>query len=227
MVAKRARKVVKKKSTLMTRRKKNNPIKPAMQLGELHIIKRVPTKKGSSGGQRWRAECSCGVKITIPQWYLVRTEHPKRHCGCKAKEGVNPYPRERGIWYMMHRRCYNNTHVAYPHYGGATPPIGVCDEWNKDKVGVDAAWEAFMKDMGPAPSKKYTLDRIDPYKGYGWMPKDDGSGMYLNCRWATATEQMNNLKSHWTHPDDRKIKLAMEKFDVDIDGDDDDEDKDK
>jgi hypothetical protein len=101
---------------------------------------------------------------------------------------------------MMHRRCYNETHVAYPHYGGANPPIGVCDSWNKDVVGNEAAWESFIKDMGPAPSKKHTLDRINPYRGYGWQPHESGE-IRLNCRWATATEQMNNLKRHWKKPE--------------------------
>jgi hypothetical protein len=205
--------------TLMTRRKKNNPIRPAMQLGDLYILQRVATKKGSSGGQRWLCECSCGKRITTPQWYLIRKEFPKRHCGCKIAARGTSNTRERGIFYMMHRRCYNDTHVAYKHYGGANPPIGVCDSWNKDIVG-EAAWENFMKDMGPAPSKGHTLDRIDPYKGYGWQPKDETGEPYLNCRWATATEQMNNLKKHWLSPEERKAKLEAEKFDVEVDEDD-------
>lgn len=197
------------KKKYITRRRKNPSVRPGQQRGELHVLKRVPTKKGSSGGQRWLCECSCGNRITTPQWYLVRKEHPKRHCGCKQAEG-NPHKRERGIWYMMHRRCYNETHVAFKHYGGADPRIGVVDRWNKDAVGNEQAWENFIKDMGPAPTKKHTLDRIDPYAWYG--PD--------NCRWATAEEQMNNLKIHWKHPDERKARAKVEEFDT---GDDDDE----
>ncbi len=205
-------------SNLITRRRKNSSVRPGMQLGDLYIHQRVSTKKGSSGGQKWMAECSCGKRITIPQWYLVRKEFPKRHCGCQIKARGTSNTRERGIFYMMHRRCYNDTHVAYKHYGGATPPIGVCDPWNKDKVGNEDAWANFIKDMGPAPTKGHTLDRIDPYKGYGWQPRDDDpSKLYLNCRWATATEQMNNLKKHWLSPEQRAEKLAAEAFDVDVD----------
>jgi hypothetical protein len=40
----------------------------------------------------------------------------------------------------------------------------------------------FYEDMGPAPSSKHSVDRINPNKGYS---KD-------NCRWATAKEQANN-----------------------------------
>ena len=174
------------KQKLIHRRRKKQSIRPGMQLGDLHIVMRVATKSGSSGGQKWRVECSCGNRFTIPQWYLMRKEFPKRHCGCRAKEGVNPNPRERGIFYMMHRRCYNNTHIAYKHYGGANPPVTVCDPWNKDKVGNDIAWANFMKDMGRAPTKGHTLDRIDPYNGYGWHPDITTGVVTLNCRWATA-----------------------------------------
>jgi len=125
---------------------------------------------------------------------------------------------------MMHRRCYNATHVAYPHYGGATPPIGVCDSWNKDVVGNEAAWEAFIKDMGPAPSKKHTLDRINPYKGYGWQMADDGVTLRLNCRWATASEQMNNLKRHWKKPETLEAAIKTEESLLEEVGDTDDDD---
>ncbi len=201
------------KRKMITRRRKKQTIRPGMQLGELHIIMRVATPSGSSGGQRWRAECSCGNRITTPQFYLVRKEFPKRHCGCIQKDKTAVHVREKSIFYMMHRRCYNDTHVAYKHYGGATPPIGVSDSWNKDKVGNETAFANFFRDMGPAPSKGHTLDRIDPYKGYGWQPKDASTELYLNCRWATATEQMNNLKKHWLHPDERQ---KIEDFDADI-----------
>lgn len=221
-----------RKRGLIHRRRKNSSVRPGMQFGDLHIIKRVATKQGSSGGQKWDCQCSCGTRLTIPQWYLMRNEFPKRHCGCKAKEVANPYPRERGIFYMMHRRCYNPTHVAYGHYGGANPPIRVCDSWNKDIVGNEVAWNNFIKDMGPAPSKKHTLDRKDPYKGYGWQEADDGTGLYLNCRWATASEQMNNLKRHWKRPDEREIvqRQKLEDFnsevsDGDSDGDEDEDDE--
>ena len=182
-----------------------------MQFGDLEVLRRVATKSGSSGGQRYLVRCACGVQLTLPQFYLVRPEFPKRHCGCQTRRKGPPLTRERGIFYMMHRRCYNETHVAYPHYGGANPPIGVCDSWNKDVVGNERAWENFIKDMGPAPSKKHTLDRINPYKGYGWQPSDaDPTVMKLNCRWATATEQMNNLKRHWKRPETLEAIIEVE-----------------
>jgi hypothetical protein len=211
-------------SPLITRRRKKSSIRPGMQLGHLYISKRVNTKKGSSGGQRWLCECSCGERITVPQWYLVRKEFPKRHCGCQTKSRGNSNTRERGIFYMMHRRCYNDTHVAYKHYGGANPPITVCDSWNKDKVGNEEAWNNFFKDMGPAPTTKHTLDRIDPYQGYGWIVDAVDGKLKLNCRWATPKQQMNNLKRHWPTLEERQAKFDAEKFDVDLEEEEDDAD---
>jgi len=206
---------------MMHRRFKNPTVRIGMQFGDLEILGRVPTPSGSSGGQRWRVACSCGKRLTVPQFYLVRKEFPKTHCGCQKRQ-AQPYTRERGIFYMMHRRCYNPDHIAYPHYGGANPPIGVCDPWNKDIVGNETAWENFIRDMGPAPSKKHTLDRINPYKGYGWQPDADGN-LVLNCRWATATEQMNNLKRHWKNPHEVEKRAQEEKF-SDVAGEEEDDD---
>lgn len=216
-----------KEQGLIHRRRSNPSVRPGMQMGELYIVQRVATKQGSSGGQKWLAECSCGNRITIPQWYLMRKEFPKRHCGCVQTKKKNPYQRERGIWYMMHRRCYNDTHVAYKHYGGANPPIGVCDSWNKDVVGSDAAFQNFIKDMGKAPTKGHTLDRINPYRNYGWIPDPTHPGkQILNCRWATHSEQMNNLKRHWKKPEELEEITEAEKFDV-IDDDNNSEDNDE
>lgn len=206
----------------MMTRKSRGRVRAGMQFGDLEVLKRAPTRSGSSGGQKWVVRCSCNTRFTVPQFYLVRPEFPKTHCGCKKRRS-QPYTRERGIFYMMHRRCYNETHVAYPHYGGATPPIGVCDSWNKDVVGNETAWENFLRDMGPAPSKKHTLDRINPYRGYGWQPHESGE-IRLNCRWATATEQMNNLKIHWKKPEEAEAVAKRDDFNKDLGGSDEEDD---
>lgn len=83
------------------------------------------------------------------------------------------YPQN--IWHNMIARCTNPKHPAYKHYGGRG--ISVCKRW------LDS-FESFVEDVGPRPSFKYSLDRID----------NDGNYEPGNCRWATAKQQMNNTR---------------------------------
>ncbi|MEB3089959.1 hypothetical protein, partial [Parvimonas sp. M20] len=62
------------------------------------------------------------------------------------------------------------------------------------------------------------------YNGYGWHPDLVTGEIKLNCRWATAQQQMNNLKRHWQKPEDREGYQKFESFAEEI-GDDMDEDE--
>lgn len=77
-------------------------------------------------------------------------------------------------WKEMRRRCLSKTHKQYKDYGGRG--IYIDKSWDDFKI--------FVKDMGPKPSKDYSVDRIDNSKGYS---KE-------NCRWATAKEQSMNRR---------------------------------
>lgn len=72
----------------------------------------------------------------------------------------------------MRTRCKNPGSKDYARYGGRG--IRVCDRWS--------SFDAFLSDMGPKPSRRRSLDRIDGEKGYG--PE--------NCRWATKRTQGEN-----------------------------------
>ena len=83
---------------------------------------------------------------------------------------------EHRIWRNMRQRCENPNDDHYERYGAVG--ISVCERWS--------VFENFLADMGPRPSSKHSIDR------------KDGTGNYEpgNCRWATALEQNNNLRTN-------------------------------
>lgn len=80
-----------------------------------------------------------------------------------------------GSWSSMVQRCRNQKRADFARYGAAG--ISVCAEW--------ARFACFLSDMGPRPSARHSLDRIDPALGY--LPG--------NVRWANSAEQARNRKS--------------------------------
>jgi hypothetical protein len=96
--------------------------------------------------------------------------------GAKRADGGTP---EYDAWIQAKNRCNNYRSENYKDYGGRG--IRMWPGWLNN-------FPAFYKHIGPRPSPKHSLDRID----------NDGHYEPGNIRWATAKEQAaNKRKRHF------------------------------
>lgn len=99
---------------------------------------------------------------------LNALRHGHRRNGHKSKEYRT--------WLGIKRRCFDVKYKDYPMWGGQG--ITVCERWN-------ISFEAFLSDMGAAPSEKHQIDRINHRGDY--EPS--------NCRWVTPAQQSAENRS--------------------------------
>ena len=169
------------------------PIENGDVFSRLTVIGEIPPEQRRSYHLRWLCQCSCG-ETTDADTASLRYGR-KKSCGCLKRSvlgewsrvhrrthgmsvgGLHNLPPEYGVWRSMVRRCHDPKIKGYQAYGARG--VTVCDEWRNDAA-------AFCRDMGPRPTPKHTLDRID----------SGGPYALWNCRWATMKEQQRNRRNN-------------------------------
>ena len=154
-------------------------IKTGQRFGNLIIL--CQNSKIVANRKRWSCRCDCGDIKIVDQNNLV-TGHTKS-CGCLkikvCKERVITHndsnSKEYRAWQNLKNRCSNSNCSQYKNYGGRG--IKVCVRWEK-------SYENFLKDIGRAPSRIHSIDRVNNNGNYS--PK--------NCKWSTHKEQAHNQR---------------------------------
>lgn len=135
--------------------------------GHLTVIERAAHGK-------WLCLCACGEKRIHGGDQLRRGV--VKSCGCRHYHWAHSFTNKQvlHIWNGIKKRCLDPTSRDYPQYGGRG--IKICDRW--------LVLKNFAADMGPRPSARHSVDRINV----------NGDYEPSNCRWATCWEQSNNTR---------------------------------
>lgn len=175
----RGKTIVRRSFVLLEKSKMPTMLKipaPEAQFGRLVFLQM--TTPGPRGRQTGLFQCSCGATLSATLQNIYRGSI--KSCGCFRRErarrlaekrpafthGEGYRTKEYRTWHNLKQRCTNPNNHKFPEYGGR---------------GIT---EAFLADMGRAPSAKHSIDRIENDKGY-----EPG-----NCHWATGAQQYANRR---------------------------------
>jgi hypothetical protein len=127
---------------------------------------------------KWTVVCDCGATKAVASGSLRNGE--TRSCGCLNREVLSCRSRTHGMsktrewaaYSAAKNRCQNPNADRFPEYGARGIEFRFQD------------FDSFWAELGPRPSPKHSVDRIDVEGHY-----EPG-----NVRWATQKEQCLNRR---------------------------------
>lgn len=151
-------------------------------IGNLEILRQFTV----ANHQYFECRCRCLIVKNVRRDHVLSGRVVS--CGCVRNEKVRKRRLIHGkssdplhaVWCGMHSRCSNPNARAYSNYGGRG--IRVCKRWSGPNGFVN-----FLFDMGPRPSPRHMVDRY---------PNRDGDYEPGNCRWATARQNSQNMRTN-------------------------------
>lgn len=136
--------------------------------------------KSKNGDYLWNFVCDCGnTRVMSLGNFQSKSKQSCLECSKKRvslqrrTHGFNHSNKTYKAWCKIKERCYNPNSIEYSNYGAKG--ISMSDSFRNNFL-------AFYAEIGEAPSKEYSVDRIDYTKGY----------VEGNIRWATDKQQARN-----------------------------------
>lgn len=150
------------------------------------LVAESPTR-AANGKFAWIFLCDCGNRKIVEARYVRSGGYVS--CGCARIDTIRRVATKHGsarpgritkeyrTWCGMIRRCVRKSGRDGDAYFGKG--VTVCDRWK-------GSFEAFLEDVGSAPSALHSIDRIDFNGDY-----EPG-----NVRWATNFTQARNKRTN-------------------------------